>query len=89
MRAGAAAYQSLWHVDMESQSMAGQDKDPEAMVLAMARAMARADGNGETPAILREYLGDAPKVAIGFLEAITKAGWDAAELLQALRQTHG
>ncbi len=89
MQAGAAAYQSLWHVDMESQSMAAQDKDPEAMVLAMARAMARADGNGETPAILREYLGDAPKVAIGFLEAIPKAGWDAAELLQALRKAHG
>ena len=69
--------------------MAAQDKDPDAMVLAMARAMARADGNGETPAILREYLGDAPKVAIGFLEAITKAGWDAAELLQTLRKAHG
>jgi hypothetical protein len=69
--------------------MAETDKDPGDMVLAMARAMARADGNGETPAILREYLADAPKLAIGFLEAMTRKGWEARALLKALRQVYG
>ena len=65
-------------------SSAAPNKDPEKMVLAMAKAMALADVGAGTGRVVRLYVDDARKVLIETLKVAKRQQWEVAELLSAL-----
>ena len=60
-------------------------KDHEKIVMATAKAMARAHVGVGTPRVVRLYISDARKVLIDTLAAAKRQRWEVSELLAALQ----